>query len=471
MLNRLRMQLTAFYIFAAAGLVLLIGVGSYGLLKYYYQYETDQALEYKMSLLFDLYGLQLPQSLVKAQQSWPGGSARTIGYQPSPSAPAAGSDDNWEEEGEYAEHRGSDEHAWERAEAYDGSLAPIFILPQASSVSLPSTGPITNAPVPILSDENASSAALLNGSDLRTLQLPDGSKIRLLTYRIEGADGSSSVLQIGRLLADQDRILQQYLTGLIVLGSISVLVMGAGSWWLSGRSIRPAQTAWDQQQTFVSNASHELRTPLTFIRATAEYGLRQKPPENQAEILSDILNEEDYMNRLVDDLLLLSRLDTHRLELQRHTIQLPELLQEIQHQIQKVAFEKGVEIQLGNSSGQVIGDPTRFRQVLLILLDNALRFTPKGGNIQVDTLAQGRFRSVRIRDTGAGIPPDDLPHIFDRFYQVPSPQGDNQRNNGLGLNIAKSLIEAQGGSIAIQSRVSIGTTVTVSLLDAGQQPE
>jgi signal transduction histidine kinase len=468
MLNRLRWKLIAFYLLAAAGLVLLIGVGSYSLLRYYYQYETDQALEYKMSLLFDLYGLQLPRQLVNAQHNWPGGSERSVSYQPSPSAPPSAIGDHPEEE-EEGEHQESDQHPWERAEVYDGSLAPIFILPQSGDSSIPSVNLINSAPAPILSDENAASVALRNGSDLRTLQLSDGSKVRLLTYRIEGKGNSPSVLQIGRLLADQDRILQQYLTGLMILGSIGILVMGVGSWWLSGRSIRPAQTAWDQQQIFVSNASHELRTPLTLIRATAEYGLRQKPDPNQAEILSDILNEEDYMNRLVDDLLLLSRLDTHRLELKRETIQLPELLEEIHRQVEKVADERGVNIQVEDSSGQVIGDPTRIRQVLLILLDNALRFTHTGGSIHLDTLAQGKFHSVRIRDNGAGIPPDDLPHIFERFYQVHSPAGDNQRNNGLGLNIAKSLVEAQGGSIAIQSQVSKGTTVTVSLLDAGQQ--
>jgi signal transduction histidine kinase len=462
MLNRLRWKLTAFYILAAACLVLLIGAGSYALLRYYYQYETDQALEYKMSLLFDLYGFKLPQQLVKAQQSWPGSSTRSVGFNLPATIPPSRSDVSHEED-EIAEHRESELNGWERAEAYDGSLAPIFILPQASDVSATGTNPITGVPAPILSDKDAASAAMVNGSDLRTLQLSDGSNIRLLSYRIDGGGSSASVLQIGRLLTDQDRILQQYLTGLLVLGAISILIMGAGSWWLSGRSIRPAQTAWDLQQTFVSNASHELRTPLTFIRATAEYGLRQKPTADQAEILSEILNEEDYMNRLVDDLLLLSRLDTHRLILERKKIPLHELIAEIQHQVEKVASQNGVEIMVGNTDGQVIGDPTRLRQILLILLDNSLRFTPAGGSIHIDTAAQGKFRSVRIQDNGAGIPDEDLPHIFDRFYQVHSLQSDNQRNNGLGLNIAKSLVEAMGGNIALSSQEGKGTAVNIWL--------
>ena len=169
------------------------------------------------------------------------------------------------------------------------------------------------------------------------------------------------------------------------------------------------------------------------------------------------------MNRLVDDLLLLSRLDTHRLILERKKIPLHELIAEIQHQVEKVASQNGVEIMVGNTDGQVIGDPTRLRQILLILLDNSLRFTPAGGSIHIDTAAQGKFRSVRIQDNGAGIPDEDLPHIFDRFYQVHSLQSDNQRNNGLGLNIAKSLVEAMGGNIALSSQEGKGTAVNIWL--------
>jgi signal transduction histidine kinase len=101
--------------------------------------------------------------------------------------------------------------------------------------------------------------------------------------------------------------------------------------------------------------------------------------------------------------------------------------------------------------------------VLLILLDNALRFTPPGGLIRLETLAQGKLRGVSVQDNGAGIPAQDLPHVFDRFYQAQRPGGDDTRNNGLGLSIAKSLVEAQGGSIAISSQEGKGTSVSLWL--------
>lgn len=132
-------------------------------------------------------------------------------------------------------------------------------------------------------------------------------RVRLLTY--ETGLNVPVVIQVGRQLSDQDRVLDQYLTGLLILGSIASLLLAFVSWWLAGRSLVPAQKAFDQQQNFVSNASHELRTPLTLMRATAEFGLRTQPAQEQGQVLQDIINETDYMNYLVDDLLLLSRLD------------------------------------------------------------------------------------------------------------------------------------------------------------------
>jgi signal transduction histidine kinase len=460
MLKKLRWQLTALYLLAAVGLVVLIGAGSYALLKYYYQYETDQALDYKMALLFNTYALNLPPELVKAQENWQNESLRQVVYTPTKIPQLAATSRSGAESEEDGESHEAESHESDLHEAYDGSLAPIFVLTQGGN---PAASQLTFSPAPIVSDVGALNAALQTGSDRRTLRLADGSLVRLLTYRTHGSGDIPPALQIGRLLDDQARILQQYLTGLLVLGSLAILALGAGSWWLSGRSISPAQQAWDQQQTFVSNASHELRTPLTLIRATAEYGLRQNPGAEQAQILNDILQEEDYMNRLVDDLLLLSRLDTHRLELARQTIQLSELLTETSRQVEKIAASKGVEIKLGKNQGSVWGDPKRLRQVLLILLDNALRFTPSGGVIRLETLAQGKLCGVSVQDNGAGIPAQDLPHVFDRFYQAPRPGGDDSRNNGLGLSIAKSLVEAQGGSIAISSQEGKGTSVSLWL--------
>ncbi len=194
---------------------------------------------------------------------------------------------------------------------------------------------------------------------------------------------------MGRLLTDQDRLLSMYLGGLFVLGSASSLVMALASWVLAGRSIKPTQRAWDQQGQFIANASHELRTPLTILRANADYALRSSSAEERQKSLQDILSECDYMNRMVEELLLLSRLDAHRLALDSESIPLEELLGETARQVEKLAAAKGVTLVLDASQGMVRGDRTRLRQVLLILLDNALRFTPAGGTIHLEARVQG----------------------------------------------------------------------------------
>jgi signal transduction histidine kinase len=226
----------------------------------------------------------------------------------------------------------------------------------------------------------------------------------------------------------------------------------------------PAQRAWDQQQAFVSNASHELRTPLTLIRATAEYGLRSNHGPPQRELLQDILGETDYMNRLVDDLLLLSRLDSHRLKLERTRISTRGLLQDIGQKTEKLAASQNIRLHLDETEGEILGDPDRMRQLLLILLDNALRYTEPGGEIHLGTTRQGGQVQISVRDNGIGISAEYLPHLFERFYQVrSSTSSDENRSNGLGLSIAKGLVEAQGGSIRIESQPGQGTRVIVSM--------
>jgi signal transduction histidine kinase len=291
--------------------------------------------------------------------------------------------------------------------------------------------------------------------------MSNGIRVRLLTYRT-GLD-TPAVLQVGRQLSDQDRVLNQYLTGLLILGSIASFMLAFVSWWLAGRSLGPAQKAWDQQQNFVSNASHELRTPLTLIRASAEFGLRSHPSQEQGQVLQDVIDEADYMNRLVDDLLLLSRLDAHRLQLTREVIPVSELVTETVRQMERLGQEKGIALSMDTTKGTIIGDQARVRQVLLILLDNSLRFTPSGGTIHISAKPSGKFIEMVVADNGSGIPPEHLPHLFERFYQVRTNATNDSRSNGLGLSIAKALIEAQHGTIHIKSIPGKGTQVHLFL--------
>jgi signal transduction histidine kinase len=496
MLSRLRWQLTLLYLLVAAGLVILIGGGSYALVLNYFHNSTDLALAYKMAGLFETYNLPLPPELAQAQNNWNvnnlnldisrflSSSPRSVANlspttYPIITAQAVVKQNSGEvEDGEGHDDGESGEKAPVSSSAatpaspsahetevshsedpYDARLAPIFVLPLNDAGQLISNP--NPAPLPVQQNQAAWEAALKNGSDWRTLRLDNGTHVRLLTYRT-GSQTAPAVLQIGRLLSDQDRVSSQLFSGLAILGGLSVLMLGAGSWWLSGRTMGPAQRAWDQQQQFVSNASHELRTPLTLLRATAEYGLRQSRTKLKTEALGDVLDETDYMSKLVDDLLLLSRLDAHRLKLAREPIRLPELLGEVGRQIEKVAADTGVQIELGDVRGAVWGDPTRLRQVLLILLDNALRHTPPGGTIRLETRLRGRLRQIVVSDNGEGIPSKHLAHVFERFYQV-DPGSNENRSSGLGLSIARGLVEAQGGIIRVESQLGKGTQFSIAL--------
>ncbi len=508
MLNRLRWQLTLLYLLVAAGLVILIGGGSYALVMNYFRNSTDLALAYKMAGLFETYNLPLPPELAQAKNNWNvnnlnldisrflsssprsgAGLAPTAYSTPlvnsvSQTSSGEGEDGEGYDDGESEGSRPSsgsqatptgaktdETEASHSEDPYDARLAPIFVLPLNDAGQLISNP--NPAPLPVQLNQAAWEAALKDGSDWRTLRLDNGTHVRLLTYRTSNPDAAGSsgaagsqnapaVLQIGRLLSDQDRVSSQLFSGLAILGGLSVLLLGAGSWWLSGRTMRPTQRAWDQQQQFVSNASHELRTPLTLLRATAEYGLRQNRASLRSEALKDVLDETDYMSKLVDDLLLLSRLDAHRLKLAREPIRLPELLGEVSRQMEKVAAEKEVQIELGVVQGAVWGDTTRLRQVLLILLDNALRHTPAGGRIRLETGLRGKLRQITVSDNGEGIPPRHLPHIFDRFYQV-DPGSNENRSSGLGLSIARGLVEAQGGIINVESQPGKGTRFSIAM--------
>jgi signal transduction histidine kinase len=449
MLNHLRLRLTLLYLLAAVLLVVVVGASSYSLINYYFTESNDAALRYKMAQSFASIGIKLPADLETSVLDW------------------EGHDES--KEGETHESSGTDideEHnealgVLSNGLAYEGELASIFIFPLDSQGKLIfNPNPFTP---PMDPDTDAANAALQKGMDIRTTTLKDGSPIRLLSYATPDKSGFS-VLQLGKPISDQVHLLNQFLTGLAVSGVLIVLVVGIGSWWVAGKSLRPTQKAWEMQQTFIANASHELRTPLTLIRASSEVALRQtRPTEKQKNLLQDIMCECDHMSQLVEDLLLISKLDTHQLKLDLKVISMKDLLEDVQRQFAPLAEKQNVSLILNEQQGVVMGDRMRLRQVFLILLDNALRYTPQGGTIKLSATHSNRSVTVSVCDNGCGIPPNHLEHVFERFYQAESGLKSEDKGNGLGLSIAKSLVEAHQGQINITSTPGQGTCVTFTL--------
>lgn len=464
MFRGLRLRLSLLYALAALGVVLLIGGGTYLLVARYFDNVTDLALRHKMAHEFHALGTPLPPDLEYADRDWSIIRHEAIANPFAPPEPTRARQEREETE----EDREPPRSLTTPVDAAE--LLAIAVLPLNASGRLLFNP--NNLDQPLTPHQESFQAALVHGSDLRTITLDDGSRARLLTYRLTRFDGPAA-LQLVRELSDQDQVLKQLLVGLIALGTFSMALVGVTSWWLAGRALRPAQDAWERQQRFIASASHELRAPLTLIRASTEVALRDLPPDesDQRVLLHDVLAESDHMRRLVDDLLTLTRLDSGQLTLTKETVDLNILLSSIQRQVARLGEQRGVTVELTDVGGLVQADTERLQQVLLIVLDNALRYTPPGGRITLAARMLDRMVQIRVTDTGSGIAPEHLPHIFERFYRADYVRGRENSNAGLGLSIAKGLVEAMEGRILVESTVGVGTTVVLFLPRApGHKP-
>ncbi len=217
------------------------------------------------------------------------------------------------------------------------------------------------------------------------------------------------------------------------------------------------------QQRFVADVSHELRSPLTAVRGNLDLLKRgaAQDPEERALVLDAIDSETARMSRLVSDLLLLARQDAG-VPLAKHPIELDTLLLEVYRQAQLTA--KGVRLTLGaEDQAIIVGDRDRLKQVLLNLLDNAVKYTPQGGEVTLALTKDERWVKIAVQDTGIGIAPENIPNLFDRFYRVDKARSRDAGGTGLGLAIAKSVVDAHNGKLTVESEPGKGSTFTVWL--------
>jgi signal transduction histidine kinase len=214
------------------------------------------------------------------------------------------------------------------------------------------------------------------------------------------------------------------------------------------------------RQRFLADVSHELRTPLTTIRGNVD--LMRRMGDLDYETLDVVQDELQRMTRLVDDLLLLARADTGGLPIQREAVELDDVFLDVYRQVRSI--EQPVSITLMEVDQVcVIGDADRLKQLILNLVDNAIKYTPPGGDV---TLGLSKFNGMAelvVRDTGVGIPAEDLPHIFDRFYRVDKARSRKLGGSGLGLSIARWIAEAHGGDIRVESETGMGSSFIVTL--------
>lgn len=310
------------------------------------------------------------------------------------------------------------------------------------------------------------SAALAEGSTFVDTKSSEGDSLRVYIIPVHMPGERALALEVGRSTEPERQALRRLLLILLGGGSGGLLLAVAGGYLLAGRALLPIRTAMDRQRAFVADASHELRTPLSLIRANAE--ILERSPDQRVEAnmesVRDIIQETDRLNSLVGQMLTLARWDSGDAVLESAPLDLAALARDAAREMRLLAEPKGIDIETqADGPLTVQGDAMRLRELLTIVLDNAIKYSDEGAHVRVRVSRNDGKAVATVSDTGRGIPPEALPRIFDRFYRVDKARSREMGGTGLGLAIAKRIAEAHGGSIRVDSAPGRGTTVTVEL--------
>lgn len=277
-------------------------------------------------------------------------------------------------------------------------------------------------------------------------------------------------------VADQVELEDRYASLIAAFGAaalVAVVLVAVGGSFLVQQSVNPIERSIAHMRRFMADAAHEMRTPLTVIRSRAEVALQQpRSPGEYVEAMQGVEAETRRLGRLVDDLLTLARADAGERKLERSRIFLDDIVSDAAGAARAMAQARAVALTVDEfEEAPLDGDAALLRQLAMILLDNAVKFTPAGGHVSVRVGLANGYPRMAVEDTGPGIPDDQQPHLFERFYR-----GDPARSRGaagsaadgagLGLAIAKWIVELHGAEIQVQSVIGKGTTMTVVFVPA-----
>ncbi len=283
--------------------------------------------------------------------------------------------------------------------------------------------------------------------------------------RPEGTFAVTDVVAVA-IVDSEAAMLRRLLVIILAAAAAGMLAAVVAGYFLARRALVPVRSAWEKQQQFVADASHELRTPLAVIKANAELLLRypDRTVQEESVRITNVVRETNRMIRLVATLLTLARADAGQPELAAEEVRLDGLVTAAADQFRPLAEQKGVALGVAAADGVTVrADQERLQQLFVILLDNAVKYTPAGGSVTVACRRQAGQAVLTVADTGAGIPPDDVPRIFDRFFRGDRARSRGEDGAGLGLAIARWIVESHGGKIRAESAVGAGTTITVTL--------
>ncbi|MEB3358530.1 MAG: HAMP domain-containing sensor histidine kinase [Synechococcales bacterium] len=278
-------------------------------------------------------------------------------------------------------------------------------------------------------------------------------------------------VRVSQSAAAEHEELERLLYGMGWGGVLAIALIGTTGWWLTQRSLQPIEQSVHQLKQFTADASHELRSPITAIRTAVE--VMQTHPEriHPADVtkLELIASATQHMGRLVEDLLILARSDTSSDHSSSTGIAIPidELLDDLVQWLQPQAQTQAIQLATTPlPEVQVRGDADQLRRLFLNLLENALHYTPAGGSVQVSLALQDAyppFACIHVKDTGIGIAPEQIPHVFDRFWRADQARDRRSGGTGLGLAIAQAIARIHGGKITVTSQLGVGSCFRVEI--------
>ena len=340
--------------------------------------------------------------------------------------------------------------------------------------------------------------------------------VRLITWPARDEDGELFFVVVGQSLRDVQRAQKQLIILLAIANPLALLLSSLGGLWLASRALSPVdrltraaerigrgnlserveehgsqdeigrlaatfnqmigrlEQAFERERRFTADASHELKTPLAVLRGDIEVALRrERTPDEYQRVLHSSLEEIARLTKLTEDLLTLARSDAGESVLDLQEVELDRLASEACAYITPLAETAGVTLNYDAPTSPVVvkGDEKRLKQLLVNLLDNAIKYTPAGGAARLTISIDGPSAVIEVSDTGRGIPASALPHVFDRFYRQTDPRDSRVTGFGLGLAISKWIMDAHGGSIEVDSQEGQGSRFTVRLTLEKNYPE